>query len=201
MSLYSKAGMLWQDGRLDKTSGPDAIYAWAPTHLVRGLSFSACCFLAASSHYFNLDIRSRRQGCLSLGPRSMAETDKAELLRILESRGQQFLGAFAAPVTLGKRKEMSGGDKRQAKKRKAKVDSEEEWSGISSSDESEDSVRSESEVSELSEGVLSGILKAWLRTMCCRECYIPAYYICLPGECGRLFGGTGSSRSICLKVK
>ncbi|EPS95379.1 hypothetical protein FOMPIDRAFT_1132574 [Fomitopsis schrenkii] len=83
----------------------------------------------------------------------MAETDKAELLRILESRGQQFLGAFAAPVTLGKRKEMSGGDKRQAKKRKAKVDSEEEWSGISSSDESEDSVRSESEVSELSEGV------------------------------------------------
>lgn len=86
----------------------------------------------------------------------MAETDKDELLRILESRGQQFLGAFASPVGMGKRKDMSGGDTRQAKKRKARVDSEEEWFGIGTSSESEDSdIRSESELPGLSEGVSS----------------------------------------------
>ena len=77
----------------------------------------------------------------------MVETNKEELLRILESRGQQFLSAFASPVVMGKRKVTSNGDTRKAKKQKANPESEEEWSGISSSSEDDHNNRSESESS------------------------------------------------------
>ena len=84
--------------------------------------------------------------------RTMTETDKDELLRILESRGQQFLSAFASPVVMGKRKDTSVKNTRHAKKRKANSESGGEWSGIGSSSES---AESNGEVSESGEGASS----------------------------------------------
>ena len=90
---------------------------------------------------------------------NMTETDKDELLRILESRGQQFLSAFASPVVMSKRKDVSAEDTRRAKKRRTMNQSEEEWSGIGSSSESEDSGESESEGSGAGESASSGGLQ------------------------------------------
>ncbi|TFY52114.1 hypothetical protein EVJ58_g10190 [Rhodofomes roseus] len=69
----------------------------------------------------------------------MADTDKDELLRILENHGQQFLGSFNSPVVMGKRKDTSGVDRKRTKKQRVREpDPEEEWSGISSSSASEE---------------------------------------------------------------
>lgn len=60
----------------------------------------------------------------------MAETNQERLLRILEARGQQFLGSFASPVTIGKRKSR-GVAEEQRHSRKRKVQEQyEEWSGF-----------------------------------------------------------------------
>ncbi|KAH9843809.1 uncharacterized protein C8Q71DRAFT_14238 [Rhodofomes roseus] len=69
----------------------------------------------------------------------MADTDKDELLRILGTHGQQFLGSFNSPVVMGKRKDTSGVDRKRTKKQRVREpDPEEEWSGISSSSASEE---------------------------------------------------------------
>ncbi|KZT12713.1 uncharacterized protein LAESUDRAFT_733326 [Laetiporus sulphureus 93-53] len=65
----------------------------------------------------------------------MACADQQELLRLLEDHGQQFLGSFASPVVIGKRKGETSDEERQPKKRKVNDESEEEWSGFGSNDE------------------------------------------------------------------
>ncbi|KAH9938652.1 uncharacterized protein B0H18DRAFT_1112782 [Fomitopsis serialis] len=69
----------------------------------------------------------------------MANPDKDKLLRALEAHGQQFLGSFASPIVMGKRKDTSSTEKRRTKKKRVEeVESEEEWSGIGSSSGSEE---------------------------------------------------------------
>ncbi|EMD41081.1 hypothetical protein CERSUDRAFT_111654 [Gelatoporia subvermispora B] len=66
----------------------------------------------------------------------MAYTEKEELLRILESHGQQFLGSFGSFAVLGKRKETTAKEKgSKGKKRKIKTEAiseRDEWSGFGS---------------------------------------------------------------------
>lgn len=139
---------------------------WSRSYLGMGAWTSSsvcacrCTCLPSTNCYFPASSTNRYPREVStIETLNMTETDKDELLRILESRGQQFLSAFASPVVMSKRKDVSAEDTRRAKKRRTMNQSEEEWSGIGSSSESEDSGESESEGSGAGESASSGGLQ------------------------------------------
>lgn len=69
----------------------------------------------------------------------MADHDRDELLKILESHGQQFLSSFEVSSPEGKKRKSKGSDDRQVKRQKSDQDEEEfeDWNGFTADAASE----------------------------------------------------------------
>jgi len=124
--------------RPGKSSVPDLISARADL-ILQVVLYCHCSAVRLRPKLYSLHLEASKSVLQIITENDMVNTDKDKLLRALEAHGQQFLGSFASPIVMGKRKDISSTEKRRTKRQRTeKVDSEEEWSGIGSSRKSEE---------------------------------------------------------------